>query len=152
MELERTRFVLEAIDQHLQTGGTNPLIESYFAQYALVVFYSEAEQKLKDTVERRLDEVHDAKVSSFISCHRAGMLRRIKKEELNQLLSNFACGDGDLIGGELGEAEHQRYSTAIANRHQVSHGEGANMTLPEIRQAVDSAERVLAFVEQKLFE
>ncbi|QJB68210.1 hypothetical protein [Parasphingorhabdus halotolerans] len=153
ISLDRTRFVTEEITGFLAVQAEqNRNIESYFTQHLLVVFYSETEQKIKKLVEHRLNQIDDRKVAKFIYSTNEGMLNRIKKGELNDLLKKFDCGDGDIIGDEFSQAEHQKYSGAIANRHSVSHGEGASMTLEEFLEVLNATEKILTFVEEKISE
>lgn len=153
ISLDRTRFVTEEITDFLAIQAEkNRTIESYFTQHLLVVFYSETEQKIKKLVEQRLAQIEDRKVAKFIYSTNEGMLNRIKKGELNDLLQKFDCGEGDIIGDEFSPIEHQKYSGAIANRHQVSHGEGASMTLDEFLEVLDATEKILTFVQEKICE
>lgn len=136
----------------MESAGNNALVESYFVQYLLVAFYSEAESVLKDIIRRRLSVVNDDKVANFIFETSEGMFRRVKKAEINDILKKFACGEGDVISERGGEFNFQPYFDAIANRHHVSHGEGVQMTLSEFEKAIPCAERIFEIVEIALSE
>lgn len=151
MNLERTRFAADEIKEFLASSGTsNPLIESYLAQYLLIAFYSETEAIIAKTIKNRLDEVDDGKISSFIYLTSEAMIRRVRKADINDVLQKFGCGTGDLIAEHLQEREYQLYSAVITNRHNVSHGDGAQMTLSEIMEAIPYAEKIFMTVKQLL--
>lgn len=150
MRLTRTTFAYEAVLQHLGSAGRNPLIEIYLVQFLLVALYAEVEEKLKSIVAARLSEIQDRKVAAFIYQTSEGMIRRVKKAEINDLLRKFDCGDGDVIAELLGEVNLQPYFDAITNRHLVSHDDGAQMTLEYFGSALPCAEMVLGAVQQAL--
>lgn len=150
MRLTRTTFAYDIIQQHLVAAGRNPLVEIYFVQFLLVALYAEIEEKLKLIVERRLSLVSDRKVASFIYRTSEGMIRRVKKAEINDLLQKFDCGEGDVIAALVGDVNLQPYFDAITNRHLVSHDDGAQMTLEYFGQALPCAELILDTVERAL--
>lgn len=150
MRLTRTTFAYEEITRFLQTAGRNPLVEIYLVQFLLVALYAEIEEKIKGIVEVRLSQINDVKVASFIFKTSEGMIRRVKKAEINDLLQKFGCGDGDVIARYLNEINLQPYFDAITNRHQVSHDDGAQMTLEYFGKALACAESILNAVEQIL--
>lgn len=147
MRLARTTFAYEETVSHLQAVGRNPLIEIYLVQFLLVSLYAEVEEKLKSIVSHRLAMISDKKVAAFIEKTSEGMIRRVKKAEINDLLKAFDCGDGDMISSHVGEMNLQPYFDAITNRHKVSHDDGASMTLDYFGQALPCAEAVLDAVE-----
>ena len=152
MRLERTRFAAEEIEAFLeQAAGKNPLIENYLAQYLLIAFYSETEEIVAKIIKARLAEVDDPRVASFIYLTNEKMIRRVKKAEISDVLEKFSCGP-DVIGERVEEQDYQLYSAVITNRHNVSHGEGAEMTLPEIVKAIPCAEKIFETMEQALRE
>jgi hypothetical protein len=150
MFLQRTTFAYEETVSHLDQFGRNPLIESYLVQYLLVCFYAEVEERLKEIVSAQLGQIGDRKVASFIFKSSEGMIKRVKKAEINDLLSKFDCGDGDVISELLGDMNLQPYFDAITNRHRVSHDQGGSMTLNYFGQAIPCAEAILGKVEQVL--
>lgn len=152
MRLTRTTFAYEAVLQHLTSVGRNPLIEIYLVQFLLVAFYAEVEEKLKLIISARLNEIADRKVASFIYKTSEGMIRRVKKAEINDLLQKFDCGEGDVITRLVGDINLQPYFDAITNRHLVSHDDGAQMTLEYFGKALPCAELILTTVEQALAE
>ncbi|HEV2078934.1 MAG TPA: hypothetical protein VGR19_03410 [Allosphingosinicella sp.] len=137
---------------HLSAVGRNPLIEIYLVQFLLVAFYAEVEEKIKEIVFERLKLVEDRKVAEFIFKTHEGMLKRVKKAEINDVLQKFGCGEGDVIGTCLPETNLQPYFDAITNRHKVSHDDGAAMTLEDFGKALPCAEAILGAVERMLAE
>jgi len=153
MRLARTSFAAEEIRNFLaQSPSQNPLIQNYFAQFLLITLYSEAEQSVKNIKLRRLRGVNDEKIASFISRTNDGMIKRVKKAEINDVLSKFNCGEGDVIGRRLQGQQLQPYFDAITNRHLVCHGNGSEMTLDDVIEAISCAEMILNELEVALNE
>lgn len=150
MYLSRTKFAYEEVVSHLKQAGSNPLIESCLVQFLLVSFYAEMEEKIKIIIQNRLDEINDRKVAAFIFRSSEGMIKRVKKAEINELLQKFDCGDGYIIGNFLGEINLQPYFDAIVNRHKVSHDQGSSMTLDHFGRALPCAEAILSAVQEAL--
>lgn len=99
MHLVRTNFAYEETAAHMERVGRNPLIEVYLVQFLLVAFYAEIEEKVKEIVSARLATINDRKVASFIFKSHEGMLKRVKKADINDVLQKFDCGEGDIISG-----------------------------------------------------
>jgi hypothetical protein len=148
MELERTKDSLEKIKAHLSNGVNDPHIESFFVQYLLVVFYAESEDIIKRIIKTRLLEIQDRKVANFIFKTSEGMIRRTKKNDINEVLKLFDCGDGDIIARNCHDLNLQPYSNAIANRHLVSHSTGVSITLREFEDAIPCAESIFLIVQR----
>lgn len=145
--LDRTRFALEEIKTFCSSSEPSPLIQSYFSNYLSVLFYSEVEQVVRKILEDRLSRIDDAKVSSFINHGSGKLFTRVKKNEMNELLKMFGCGDGDLLSEHVDDSEVQKYSAIIVDRHLTSHGTGSNVTIPQIEAAVPCAEKIFSAFE-----
>lgn len=152
MFLSRTSFAYEETRHHLTAVGRNPLIETYLVQYLLIAFYAEFEERMKEIVSQRLSLIADRKVAAFIVKLNEGMIKRINKTDINDLLKKFDCGDGDIISGRVGELNLQPYFDAVTNRHKVSHDQGSTMTLDGFGAAIPCAEAILNVVKEVLLE
>jgi hypothetical protein len=150
MRLVRTQFAYDEIRSHLATQASNPLIENYFVQYLLVAFYAETESIIKNLISVRLATIEDEQVAHFIFQTNEAMIRRVKKSDINDVLQKFKCGDGDVLGREGGDFNFQPYLDAITNRHLVSHGVGASMTLDGFANVLPCAEHIFDLVERLL--
>lgn len=146
--LEKTRFALDEIKAFCAASPPNPLVSSYFAQFLAVSFYAETEQTVRKILEDRLSRINDEKVSSFISSGNGAIFKRVRKTDLNDLLSKFKCGDGDIIGAHVDEVDTQAYSSIINDRHLTSHGEGSSITIADVERALPCAERMFDIFEQ----
>lgn len=147
MRLSRTSFAFDEIKQFLQDAGNNPLVENCLVQYLLVAFYSEVEERIKEIISARISNIQDRKVAAFVFKSNEGMLKRVKKSEINDVLQKFDCGEGDIISGLVGGVNLQPYFDAITNRHLVSHQSGTTMTLNRFGEALSCAETILDTVE-----
>lgn len=150
MRLVRTSFALDEVQDFVASTEANSLITSYFVQYLLICFYSEVEEKIKAIIADRLNMVSDRKVAAFIFKSNEGMLKRVKKSDINDVLKKFDCGDGDIISDLLCDINLQPYFDAITNRHLVSHDNGSHMTLDGFSAALPCAEAILDAVEAAL--
>jgi hypothetical protein len=150
MRLARTSFALEEITKFLDSTFRNPLVESYLVQYLLVAFYSEVEEHVKDIISNRINTIGDRKVASFVYKTNEGMLKRVKKSDINDVLQKFGCGEGDVISNILGDINLQPYFDAITNRHLVSHQGGTSMTIDRFSAAIPCAETILQALEDAL--
>lgn len=148
MKLTRTSFALEEIEQFLAVSEANPLIENCLVQYLLVSFYSEVEERIKAIIHTRINSIQDRKVANFVFKTNEGMLKRIKKAEINDVLQKFDCGEGDIISTLVGNLNLQPYFDAITNRHLVSHQGGTTMTLSQFSEALSCADVILNKVEE----
>lgn len=143
MYLERTSFAYEETLAHLNKTGRNPLIEAYLSQYLLVAFYAEVEERVREIILNRLSQIEDRKVASFVFKTNEGMLKRINKSDINDVLNKFDCGEGDVISKRLDGTNLQPYFDALANRHKVSHAQGSSMTLEDVGKALSCGEVIL---------
>ena len=148
--MSRTTFAYEETQSYLATSGRNALVEAYLVQYLLVCFYSEIEERIKEVIESRIREINDPKVASFIIKTSQGMIRRVKKAEINDILTKFDCGEGDIISELLSDMNLQPYFDAITNRHLVSHGQGVSMTLDYFGMAIPCGEAILQKITETL--
>lgn len=150
MKLVRTQFAYDEIKAHLGSSVSNPLIENYFVQYLLVAFYAETEEVIKSLISNRLAQIGDEQVAHFIYQTNEGMIKRVRKSDINDVLQKFKCGDGDILAREGGDFNFQPYFDAITNRHLVSHASGASMTLDDFGEALPCAEFIFDVVERLL--
>ena len=150
MRLVRTSFAFEEMQNHILASGQSSLIESYLVQYLLISFNSEVEEYVKEIIGNRISAIQDRKVASFVFKSNEGMLKRIKKTDINDILSKFDCGNGDIISMLLDGVNLQPYFDAITNRHLVSHNDGSSMTLTEFSKALPCAEAILDALENAL--
>ena len=118
----------------------------------MIAFYAEFEERMKEIVSQRLSLIADRKVAAFIVKLNEGMIKRINKTDINDLLKKFDCGDGDIISGRVGELNLQPYFDAVTNRHKVSHDQGSTMTLDGFGAAIPCAEAILNVVKEVLLE
>lgn len=150
MRLVRTSFAYENVLEHLREGERSPLIEIYLVQFLLVAFYSELEEKVKQIIADRIELIDDHKVAGFIFKNQESIFKRVKKSDINTVLQNFKCGDGDVLQAHLGEMNLQPYHDAITNRHLVSHDDGASMTIGEFANVLPCAEAILEVLSREL--
>lgn len=142
--LQRTEFALEHVKKHLEEhGSSGSLIESFLVQYLLVSFYSEMEERVKETIKSRLHFKGDKKLENFVYKTHESMIKRIKKSDIKDIVLLFGDDCKDKFGGSISEMDISLYSSAIENRHITSHGSGGTITLVQMEKALGSAEKIL---------
>lgn len=150
MQLLRTRQIIETADRHLAEIPTTNLdrleVESYLAQMASIRLVAEMEVALRDVVKARLAHGGDVKLATFLSKIKDNEVSRMKRREVSETVALF----GDDCKAEF-QARHSPedlsvYSKVVAERHMTAHRDGSDVTLADVRAAVDTAERIVESV------
>ena len=150
--LLRTNQVVETSERHLSSISDTNLdkleISNYFAQIATVVFFSEMEKNLKEIVKSRFRHGGDEKLATFLSKTNEKLLSRMKRKEISDTVALFGDACKDDFQSRFPPSDLEIYSNVIKDRHETSHGDASSVTLLEVKQAVEIAERILVSVEE----
>ncbi len=152
MQLLRTYQIIETSERHLesipQTNLDRLEIASYFAQIASVSFFSEMEEKLWDTVKDRLVHGGDEKLAHFLSKIKDSDVARMKRREISDTVALFGEQCKIDFKEKFPANELDIYSNVIKERHYASHSSGSDVTLSEVKQALEIGERILVSVKE----
>lgn len=146
--LLRTQNYLEACQAHIEgIGEANPEIESFLSQFLLVVLCAEMQTELYEVVKRRVDRCGDEEICSFAVSSSKKILRSIKVSEITGFLNHFGGPCKQRFTEGLDDRTNLQYNSAVANRHQVAHLSGAQVTLGELEAIISSARKILDSAE-----
>jgi hypothetical protein len=142
--LLRTNAALEDCERHLvAVSAVGTEIESYLTQYLLVILCAEVQQELYSLAESRAATAKDEALTSFIALSSRKVLRSVKKSEIAGFLEMFGSGCKEKFNGKIDEPSVVVYDNAVANRHDVAHKNGSQVTFKELKDAVLMAEKLL---------
>lgn len=152
MRLLRTRQVVETAERHLRGISDTDLdkleIASYLAQIAAVALFSEMEEKLRAVVKARFSAGGDAKLANFLASINDKQVGRMKRREISETVGLFGSDCRDAFQLAFPPEELEPYSNVIKDRHEASHAAGSDVTLAEVRNAMEIAERILDKIEE----
>lgn len=150
--LHKTRLVLENVRSAV--GDIKPerlAIKNYFAEYILVIFYSEMEEKLKGIFYEKLKNGSNEETASFIEQNMGHIMKRLKKSEICDMLRHFGRKRCNYFNELLEEAIFQKYQNYIQNRHAVAHAaHSINTSLEELEEIADVGEKILEWLSLAL--
>lgn len=112
------------------------------------MFYAEMEERVKEIVGERFADGGDRKLAHFLRKTNDGLLKRMKRKELAETISLFGDDCKEAFLARFPPEELDSYSNVIRDRHDTSHGEGADVTLSEVAKAAAVAERMLAAIRE----
>lgn len=147
MALNRTTLVLETAEAHL--GGlpdstpNKALVAVYLAQVATVTFCSEIEESLIKLIRDRLSRAENAKVAHFITKTNEGMIKRVPKSDIVKTVGLFGEQATAELNAIFTDQEITKYGNVVNARHTTAHGAGGTVTLKEVAEATEIAERML---------
>lgn len=151
MRLLRTAQILDTSERHIdsieQTNLDRLEIASYFAQIAVVTFFSEMEEKLRDVVKARFRHGGDEKLANFLANINDKQVARMKRREISETVALFGEQCKVDFQAAFPANELEVYSNVIRDRHETSHSGGSDVTLNEVRSAMIIGERILDQVE-----
>lgn len=148
IELAKTEFALEQIKFHLSKNPKDgAIIEGYFVQYLLVCFYSEIEDQISKIIRNRLHFSGDQKLQTFVYNTNENMIKRAKSADIRDVLLKFGCDQDDILN-DVTDRELGYYGSAIANRHNVAHGDGVSITIIQVEEAIEAAKKILESLEK----
>ena len=130
MGLDRTDAVLTAIES---ADAAVSVVESFLAQYAAVVLYSEMEEHLSELIQARLSKYTHEAVATFISTSLREVIRRTPKSNIADFSGRFGDTFKVRFNELVDDREVTRYMNVIAARHDVGHRRGSNITVAEVR-------------------
>lgn len=123
-------------------------IESYIVQHALIVLCAEVQQEIYRIVETRVDRRTEPDIAEFVGKASRKLLRSVGKSELASFVSFFGESKKVKLNEDLDERKVTQYNNAVANRHDVAHKSGVQITLSELKLAVAAASHVLDTIDQ----
>ena len=145
-------MVINTSERHLreipESNIDRSVISIYLARMAAVTFYAEMEEQVKDIVAARFTHGGDAKLAHFLSKTNDGLLARMKRKEIGDTVGLFGEQCKVDFQTRIPESDIVQYSNVIKDRHHTSHGEGSDVTLSEVKVAMEVGERILVAIKE----
>jgi hypothetical protein len=151
-ELLRTKLALDNCRSHLiEANGEGTEIEAYLAQHILVIMCAEIQQELYAALELRLNQSTDGNITNFALAAGKRILRSIGKGEVVGFVNNFGSAAKNYMNDHLSEREVTLYNNAVANRHDVAHSSGSNITFRELDDILIAASKFINVFEDAIY-
>jgi hypothetical protein len=142
--LLRTRSALDECRQHVDsTSSSGTEIEAFLSQYLLVLLCAEIQEEIYKVVEMRAVKCGDEEICAFTLASSKKILRSVKIGELSGFVGSFGPGRKAKFSDLLDEKSIFQYNSAVDNRHSVAHKSGAQVTLADMADVIESAALVL---------
>jgi hypothetical protein len=152
MQLVRTLLIVETAERHVaaieQTNLDRAAISIYLARVASITFFGEMEERIRTIVASRLGRGGDARLATFLAKTNEGVLKRMKRSDIADTVALFGDDCKEEFRSRLSEEDFTKYQNVIRDRHETAHGAGGDVTLSEVRDAVEIAERLLVALRE----
>lgn len=96
-----------------------------------------------EVISSRVSGAGDARVAYFITTSHSKIIRRAKRKEIADTVGLFGEDCKIQFREKITEADVTQYNNVIGDRHETAHGDGGEVTLSEVRVAVEIGERML---------
>ena len=134
IKFNRTKQVLDRCSEILnleEIGGAKYRgdvgeIKNYFTDYVLIVYFSEFETKLEQTLKTVLEKHSTQELSKFISNTMRSIFKRVDKEDIQKTINYFGLTQKNKfkLWMDNNKITLQKHKNFVANRHAVAHVSG----------------------------
>jgi|GEM_PF-3491921 len=162
MRLEKTRLVFEE-SKKVVTGNTSEselvasyLVASYLAEYILIIFYAEMEEKIDKIIGNFIKKHSNSGISEFLCNLFKNRFKHIDKQKLRETLKLFGKHKGNRFdklvkNSDSADSVFSKYSNFIEARHSIAHsGVSKNISWNEASEVADIGEKILEIFEDSL--
>lgn len=154
MRIRRIDDAIERCRKHLSSAGAvDKEVEALLAQSLLILICAEFEKKFRALIMERCSSVTDKPVNEYIGSYTQTILRSLQLDAISGTLARFGPmhkeefmrrRDGNKQAGQM-------YSSIVADRNRVAHGEGSDATLEDVKQYYEMGHEVLDYFRDALF-
>ena len=154
MHIRRIDDAIERCRKHLSAvGAVDKEVEVLLAQSLLILICAEFEKKFRALIMERCSSVTDKPVNEYIGSYTRTILRSLQLDAISGTLARFGPmhkeefmrrHDGNKQAGQM-------YSSIVADRNRVAHGEGSDATLEDVKQYYEMGHEVLDYFRDALF-
>jgi len=153
MKLNRIDLAIEVCKAHLDASKAFGMaIESYLAQYLLVLICATFEEKIESLIIERAGRSGDTELKSFVRSAVDQIFRNPKTSDIGGILNRFSTAYKDAFREEIKsnlQAETS-FNNIITNRHKIAHSSGSNMTFAELVESYEEAHTIFDAVAKVL--
>jgi len=149
--LLRTLTAIEECEEHLNgSGAFGSSIESYLTQHILILLSADIQQAIYSIVNERAAKPNDLALEMFVVSASKRILRSVMKEDIAKLSAMFGNECKTLLNSIIEDVDVTTYNNAIANRHDIAHKTGVNITFKELKKAVSAALKLIYAFKQSI--
>lgn len=149
--LLKTQLAFDNCKIHLdESNAWNTEIESYLTQHVLVIMCADVQQEIYKVVEKRVELADDSALKSFAVAACKRVLRSIGKSEVAGFVGQFGVDAKNYLNEQIDDAIVTVYNNAVANRHDVAHSGGSNITFRELESAIEAAKTLINVVSESI--
>lgn len=151
MPLDDIELNLDLCLKHIVETNSDVQIRDFLTKFMLIHISGEYDKEIKRTVSKRVTQVDDVELLSFID-ETVNKNRNFKISDIKNLLNKFDSRRGTLFDSWTKDTEKAtKYSNIITNRNQGAHGKSINMPLEEIIDAHKLAKGVIKDFQNALY-
>lgn len=154
MRIRRIDDAIERCGKHLSTAeAVDKEVEVLLAQSLLILICAEFEKKFRALIIERCSSVTDKSVSEYIGNYTQTILRSLQLDAISGTLARFGpMHKEEFMRRRDGNKQaEQMYSSIVADRNRVAHGEGSDATLEDVKQYYEMGHEVLDYFRDALF-
>jgi hypothetical protein len=152
MEFPRVELAIKTCAEHLdKSGARNTEIEAVLVGYLLTITYADYERAIREMVAQRGNRYSDGPLASFMTTAARRLIRSIEVGEIGGILGHFDASCKTAFNSAIADTPAQTaFDNLLANRHDVAHRLGANITLAEFEKTFRASQPVLQAVQDAL--
>lgn len=154
MRIRRIDDAIERCGKHLSAAeAVDKEIEVLLAQSLLILICAEFEKKFRSLIMERCSSVTDKPVNEYIGSYTQTILRSLQLDAISGTLARFGpMHKEEFMRRRDGNKQaEQMYSSIVADRNRVAHGEGSDATLEDVKQYYEMGHEVLDYFRDALF-
>lgn len=154
MRIRRIDDAIERCGKHLSTAeAVDKEVEVLLAQSLLILICAEFEKKFRALIIERCSSVTDKSVSEYIGSYTQTILRSLQLDAISGTLARFGpMHKEEFMRRRDGNKQaEQMYSSIVADRNRVAHGESSDATLEDVKQYYEMGHEVLDYFRDALF-
>ena len=154
MRIRRIDDAIERCGKHLSTAeAVDKEVEVLLAQSLLILICAEFEKKFRALIIERCSSVTDKSVREYIGSYTQTILRGLQLDAISGTLARFGpMHKEEFMRRRNGNKQaEQMYSSIVADRNRVAHGEGSDATLEDVKQYYEMGHEMLDYFRDALF-
>ena len=154
MRIRRIDDAIERCRKHLSAAeAIDKEVEILLAQSLLILICAEFEKKFRALIMERCSSVTDKPVNEYIGSYTQTILRSLQLDAISGTLARFGPMHKEEFMRRRGEDKQteQMYSSIVADRNKVAHGEGSDATLEDVKQYYEGGHVLLDYFKDALW-
>ena len=154
MRIPRIDDAIERCGRHISTAeAIDKEVEILLAQSLLILICAEFEKKFRALIMERCSSVTDKPVNEYIGSYTQTIFRSLQINAISDTLARFGPMHREEFKRRRDENKQAEtmYSSIVADRNKVAHGEGSDATLKDVKQFYEGGHVLLDYFKGALF-